>query len=898
MPSVLYSLLILTSLAATASADGPDTDLPREGRHVDAVEVYSCDFSNDINYDRWPDDWQRQQGPEWPKYVQIGLRPDAQAVAGRCLTVALNGGSALVSSPGIGVSDKFSYVIEARLRTTKLKYGRAQVRVDFCDANHQVLESLSSPWFQENNDWTKIHIGPVSITHAEVELAKVTLLVERGDHVDLNGKVSLDDVWVARLPRMTVHTNSSFNVYTDPKSVVVTCDLSGILEKDPDIHFELFDASSHKLKNQSIQLEGRLITERVRKASDIVNSGQPKAKGYEGSTEWRPPIQGYGYYRVEISMRTQRGTLEKRSLSLAVVPPIEDKAHGEFGWSLAGDDIPLSFDQLEELLPRVAVNWLKLPVWYGETEPERGEQLILFTERLAAKDIEVIGIIDRPPLDLDLGRRLAANTTIADLLSSEDPSSWLPSLDAVLTRLSLRVRWWQLGVDHDTSFSDFPDLEKEIESLRAQFFRFGQDVKLGLGWPWQKLRATDKKATWDFQQFSATPALTGEEMSTYLSLPKRPGVARWAMIEPLEKKHYDLETRTRDLVEQMLAAKTHGADGIFIATPFDDQRGLMTEKGMPGELLLPWRTTALLLSGAKYLGEIRLPNRSENRLFETASGEVLMVVWNRRAQKEVLYLGDDIRVIDVWGRKQVPQQQGSPQGSPQGSQQDLQHGPQQILEVDSSPKFVVGLEPRVAKWRMQARLAENRIPSVMGYEHPNHLEITNSFLQGAGGSVELVAPEGWQVLPPKLSFKLAAGETTRRPFQIVLPFDANSGEETLRANFKFSADRAYQFSIFRSLQVGDQDIELELHTHINAKGMLVVEQRMINHSGEFADFKCLLYARKRRTQKMQVYRLGNNYDLQTYFYPNGHELIGTQLWLCAEENDGTRVLNHRITVEQ
>ena len=871
MLSALYSLLILTALATTASED----------RHVEAVAVYSCDFSEDVNYDRWPDDWERLRGPKWPFYVHAGLEADAQAVAKQCLTVRLNGGSASISSPGIAVSDKFSYVVEARLRSQNLKHSRVQVRVDFSDENGLVLESHSSQWFKNTVRWTKIHIGPTSITHPKVQRAKVTLLVERGEHVDLDGQVSLDDVWVARLPRMTVRTNSSSNVYADPNDVVVTCDLSGILEKDPDIHFELLDASSHALKKQSIQLDGRLITERISKASDIVSRSSSKIKGYEGSTEWRPQIQEYGFYRVKVSMQTNRGTMEERVISLAVVPPITRKVEGEFGWSLAGDDIPLSFEQLEELLPRVAVSWLKLPVWYGESEPERGEQLIIFAERLAAHDIEVVGVIDRPPLDLDLGKRVTADVTIADLLMSEDSSAWLPSLDAVLTRLSLRVRWWQLGVDRDTSFSDFRDLEQDIGALRAQLFRFGQDVRLGLGWPWHAFSPNDKRATWDFQQLSATPALTGKEIATYLSLPKREGVARWAMIEPLQKKHYDLETRTRDLVEQILAAKTHGADGVFVAAPFDDQRGLMTEKGTPGELLLPWRTTASLLSGAKYIGKIRLPQRSENHLFESAEGEVIMVVWSRLPQEEVIYLGESVRVVDVWGRETTPQQEDY----------------RQVIQTTPSPKFIVGLDPHVAKWRMQAHLSEDRIPSVMGYEHPNAFEITNSFGQGAGGSVELVAPEGWKILPGKLNYKLSAGERARPPFHVVLPFDANSGEATLRADFKFTADRAYRFSIYRDVKVGDQDIELELHTQINEKGMLVVDQRMINHSGDFADFKCLLYAQGRRTQKTHVYRLGRSYDLQTYMFPNGKELLGTKLWLRAEELEGTRVLNHRIVIE-
>ncbi len=872
--SYFASLLILAAVAAPV----------RESRHVDAIEIFSCDFSDqwDANFDGWPDKWTRCVSFDCPHYVEIELKNDAEAVASRCLSIDLKGGGAGVSSPALAVSDKFSYVIEARIRSSKLKYGRTRIKVDFCDGDRNVLETTSSQWFQSTEGWKKIHLGPVNIASSKVQLAIITLQVERGKHIDLEAQICLDDVWMARLPRMMVQTNSPFNVYTDPNDVVVTCHLSGVLEKDPDIRFELLDASSQRLDDDTVQLEGTLIAERVSGASDIISSTKEHVNGYAGSTQWRPPIDRFGYYRVRVSMQTARGKLKEHVISIAVVPPIQKNSRGEFGWSLAGDDIPLDFEQLVSLLPRVAVSWVKLPVWYGENETERGEQLVHFTERLAAEDIEVIGVIDRPPRDLDIGKRLAADATIADLLSVEEPSSWLPSLDAVLTRLSLRVRWWQLGTDRDTSFSDFHLVENEIERLRKQLFRFGQDVNLGIGWPWNQEASADRQATWDFQQLSATPSLTGDEMASYLDLPKRLGVARWALVEPLPLGYYDLETRTRDLVEQMLAAKIHGADGIFVAEPFDDQRGIMTDAGTPGELLLPWRTTASLLSGAKYLGQIRMPGGSENRIFRTDNDDVLMVVWSRRPQQEILYLGDQVRVVDVWGRSEAPGEKEY----------------RQVLEVGQLPKFVLGLNPHIAQWRMNAHFSESHVPSVFGIAHSNRIKIENPFDQGVGCTVKLVGPEGWQVVPDKLDFKLSGGEKASKSFQIVLPFDANSGTATLRADFAVAADQPYRFSVFRTLSVGDEFIELELHTRLDEEGALIVEQRMVNHADTPTDFKCLLYAEGRRRQRMQVYRLGNTHDIKKYTYPNGADLIGTELWLRAEELSGTRVLNHRITIEQ
>jgi hypothetical protein len=870
----IASLLLILAIAAPPAS---------QGRHVDAVEIFSYDFGPqwDVNYDLWPDKWRRQLGPDMPHYVQAQLEDDQDAVAGRCLVVRLNGGGALLTSPAVSVSDKFSYVVDTRLKAAKLQHSRVRIHLEFCDEERNVLESVASGWYSNTNGWITVRIDPVSITHPEVRLAQITLLIEKGEQVDLEGVVSLDDVWLARLPRMSVHTNSPFNVYTNPQDVTVTCDLSGILEQDPDIRFELLDASSHRLKDDTVQLDGRLITERLSKASDIINSSVARPKGYAGSSQWRPPIKEYGFYRVRVSMQTARGTLKDHVISIAVVPPLNDDNRGEFGWSLAGDDIPLSFENLQDLLSRVAVSWVKLPVWYGENEPERGDELVQFTERLAAKEIEVVGVLDRPPADLDFGRPIAADVTIADLLSGEDPDIWLPSLDAVLTRLSLRVRWWQLGIDSDTSYCDFRNLEQEIEELRGKMFRFGQDVSLGIGWPWNKMWPVDKPATWDFQQLSAAPSFTGQEIATYLQLPARQGVARWIVVDPLDRKHYDLETRTRDLVEQMLAAKIRGAEGIFVNQPFDDDRGIMTDAGTPGELLLPWRTTSALLSGAQYLGELRMPGQSENRVFETNSGEVLMVIWNRQPAQEVMYLGEDVRVVDVWGRAQIPEQEGN----------------RQVIEVANLPQFILGLDPHVARWRMSMRIAEPDIPSVFGFSHPNRIEITSPFEQGLGGTVQLVGPEGWQVLPNRIDFKLSGGEKAQRPFHIVLPFNAVNGPATIRADFDFSADRQYKFSVYREVVVGDKDIDLELHTRFEDDGTLVVEQRMINYAETPVDFKCLLYAPGRRRQRMQVFRLTNSADIKVYKYSNGQDLIGSELWLRAEEQGGNRVFNYRVIAE-
>ena len=687
---------------------------------------------------------------------------------------------------------------------------------------------------------------------------------------------------MARLPKMSVFTGSPSNVYEDPREVVVTCTLSGIREQAPDILFELLDASSHKQAEQALQMEGRLITEKLSKSSDIINPSTQR-KSYEGSTSWHPPIQEHGFYRVKVRMQNDHGTMDERVISIAVVPPLDKPEKGEFGWSLAGDDIPLSFDHLRRLLPRAAVSWVKLPVWYSPSEPEKGDELVVLAELLGADEIEVVGVVDKPPTELDLSKKMDRDVTIADLVSAES-ADWLPSLDVVLTRLSLRVRWWQFGLDNDTSFADFNQLEDEILKLRSLLFRFGQDVNIGFGWPWNESTESDRPATWDFMQFSADPPLTGKELASYLQLPQRKNTVRWVLVEPLPRYEYSLEDRTRDLVDQMLAAKIEGADGIFVAKPFDNQKGIMEEAGTPGELFLPWRTTAFLLSGAEYLGKFVLPGNSENRVFETSDGRVLMVIWNRVPTTEKLYLGDpsEVNVLDVWGRAVRPEQDGN----------------QQIVQVSSLPSFVVGLNPQVTKMRLGLKFDNPRLPSVFGVPHRCQLQVSNHFNQGVGGTVELVGDEDWQFLPPKIDFKLSAGESSGRPFRVTLPISATSGVVRIKADVTFVADKEYEFSVFRDLIVGDPDIEVDVQTRLDQNGNLIVEQRMVNHSGVPLDFKCRLYAPDRRYQRMQVFRLGDEYDLKTYRYPQRPRAARKEILLSAEEIGGSRVFNVRFTAEQ
>jgi hypothetical protein len=280
----------------------------------------------------------------------------------------------------------------------------------------------------------------------------------------------------------------------------------------------------------------------------------------------------------------------------------------------------------------------------------------------------------------------------------------------------------------------------------------------------------------------------------------------------------------------------------------------------------------------------------------------VMVVWNDEPMEEVLFLGHKITQFDMWGRATAPPQKGH----------------SQVIQVGPVPSFVLGLSEAVVRWRMALRFEHDHVPSIFAVPHPNAIKFTNSFRQGVGGTISIAAPQAqttpsvdergqldaaalevdrWSIEPPEGSFSLAAGEEARFPFEIRLK-DAIFGEQPMRVDFVVDGDEQeqYHFSVYRTMWVGTGEIAIDIKTHIDQDGTLVVQQFMTNSAEQLVDFKCYLYAKGYRRQRAQVYRLGSTPDRTVYRFPNGAALVGQELRLEAEETGGLRVLKYRFIV--
>jgi hypothetical protein len=874
--NALLGLLIVTAVAGE----------PRHQRHPEAVTLFECGFEEDWdkNFDAWPDRWTRRRSPGYPHYLSIKINRQPSAQGKRCLRIGLNGGAATVHSPPIEVGALYSYVMEAQLKTDSLKYDHAYCTVTFYDEKRKPLETFHSEQFINASRWKKLRVGPITPAHEDVRYAVIALHVgpiHPEANEDLKGAAMFDDVWFARLPRLTLTTNKKYNVYTGLDEAKVTVGLSGVGEANPRVTFELYDIWG-KLVTRSKQTLKCKAVELNQKSADsfLLDDAAGEEKTYAGETKWTPPVKDFGYYRLQVKIEGDKGLIHEDRLSLAYVPPHAPVAGGEFGWTLPHGEQGLSLGELVQLLRMVGINWAKFPVWASSNDPHRVERLAWMAERLSFYNIELVGLLDNPPAEVREHLGVGTDAEAATIFSVES-ALWKPSLEPILTRLSLKMRWWQLGKDNDASFVGYPELDQKVEAVRKELAKFGQEVNLGIGWQWTHQLPDTKSPAWSYMTFSADPSLTAEEMGAYLSTKMRNNGKRWVTVEPLHRDHYSVEQRAADLVRRMMAAKMHKADCIFVPDPFSEKHGLMNSDGTPSELLLPWRITAVALANADYAGSIAMPGGSHNHIF-TRGGKASMVIWSDRPTTETLYLGDKIEHIDIWGKRL--------------SVGHDKH--RQIIQVTTMPTFVFGINGPVARWRMSFKFARTKMPSISRRAHGNSYTMRNFFDQGASGQMTLVTPKVWKTYPTTSRINMATGEKQLVPFSITLPFAADSGTHDVRADFDISVDKRYLFSVYRHIDVGMGDVTINVRAVFNDKGDLKIVQNLTNHTRKHIRFKCYLLIPRRQRLQTLVQQYGRGTVNKEYRIAHPEDLIGEELLLQAEEIGSQRVLSYRIPIGQ
>ena len=337
--------------------------------------------------------------------------------------------------------------------------------------------------------------------------------------------------------------------------------------------------------------------------------------------------------------------------------------------------------------------------------------------------------------------------------------------------------------------------------------RIGQDLDVGIAWDLEAPLPVDARSSkgrqkpelqrrtpWRFLSMPCDEGVTDAELAKRLDATASAGVARWLAIDALPRKGHTTDDRIAHLVGRLLTAKTHGAEGIFFAHPLDDQRGLVGRDGSPSELFLPWRTTAMMLGGAPYAGDIDLAGGSRMHCFGS-SGQYVATIAADSPRHDVVYLGDHLQSCDLWGRvSDVPA--------------ELDTGARSTIDIQRLPTFLTGLDGTITQWQLNTSFAPKSLLSVPTRTAAMALEMRNTLPGAVSGRLRIVPPRDWHIEPSSAEFRIEPGASWELPLKVVLPNDVLSGPQLLALEIELQTDRLIRFTAYRPIEVSGGDVSI------------------------------------------------------------------------------------------
>ncbi|MGN6547101.1 MAG: hypothetical protein ACTHK7_18750, partial [Aureliella sp.] len=460
-----------------------------------------------------------------------------------------------------------------------------------------------------------------------------------------------------------------------------------------------------------------------------------------------------------------------------------------------------------------------------------------------------------------------------------------PILEPALTRMSMKLTWFQLGRDDDRSFIGNPTLIPLVTDVRNRMQTYTQELQLALAWDYQDPLPDEKNLPWRASQMASEPQLTARELKSYLSSPEKAGQTRWITLNPLPASRYRMLDRVRDLAERMIIVKQQKVEAAFVTRPLDHDTGIFNPDASVGDLFLPWRLLNQNLATASYLGSINMPGGSTNYIF--AEGDTgFMLLWNDRTADEQLYLGDNIRATDLWGRPLAVENVHSDRNAPE-----------QRLTVTPWPVLVTGISVPIANWRIRFKLQNRSLPSSLAQRTELPISIENTLSASTYGTVTLHAPTLLGGNSGGTPVQLTAGQQQQLNLPMPLRNDASAGKHSLRFDFQLAGQRDYSFSVYDWLTLGIGDVELLWETLELTEVGASLRVEIINRGLRPVSFDCKLFPLQQPYRRFQISDAPPGHTARDIFLPLDDAPADSVLWIRCEEFGTGRVLNYRVPLQ-
>ncbi|MDR1964407.1 MAG: hypothetical protein LBQ50_11555, partial [Planctomycetaceae bacterium] len=782
--------------------------------------IFRClfDRSSDAeNGDGWPDGWTKKSGIDrgilFPEYLEIGNVENHNNFGNHSLRMNVEGGGAAVFSPKIPIRPGMSYTASVYVDAVRFVHDDIFILLAFYGKKTtEPIQTIASDKIRNTNGWQRLEVGPIIADMPGVQSVAVGLLVIPSGRQDYGARVDFTNVEIRESPSVSLSMPNENHLFFHPRNIDVGCRVQGIDPAQHTVSFVLEDPFGRVIAKRDVEL---MVGNKP--ASQFVVTGTDRLHVFQGTAIWHGlPILSSGFYRVRVStpesfvknIKLPEGVffddplLDAEPLTFVVLSSGSFLSNGEFGWNLDGWTLE-EINQRLPLLMQSGISRLKIPAWLPNNNEKQHRMLNELCDVLSRRRVHVVGLLH--PIPAEIRTKIKFGPINAASVFSLAPAAWSDSLQPTLQNLALLVKDWQWTSDDDLSITEIPGFVRHFEELRRSFDRNDLGFGVGFAWSWEQvlperfstpMETAASRSVNEFVALTSAEPLSSDDFEQYLAGVSDSRIRRFVSLKPLAERDYSLNDRINDLVRRMVLGKIN-AEALFLSKPLDDQTGVLRQNVTPGELFLPWRTTALQLSGRRFLGSIVLPNRSRNYNFDLGGGKGVMVIWNDRASsekpiQETLYLGVEPEMLDVWGRHFPLEQQRR----------------EQIVPVTPSPVFVTGINANIVRFRLGFQLGVKEIPSVISQKNPIPFSVKNDTEFPITVQISPVSPRPghWLIDPPSQTLALDSGASGSGVFHLTLTARANTSRRPIRINVKTQGPDPQEFSIFDEIQIGSRDV--------------------------------------------------------------------------------------------
>ena len=932
---------ILACLATTSM-------LYAQGESLETVSRWDFGVGEDAKNDRWPDAWTRRSGLEYPKYIPIAITKRASTkeqmaeidqmrrlysqwslawklkqypwkitpettprefdrwleltLINPYLEIQMNGGAAEVLSPMVRIEKESVYGVRGQVFSDCASNDfDSFLTIRFFNEDKKLVFESSSSSITGRTPWQSLASHAQYDYREDLKWVQIALKVQPRSTTSFLGTFGFDAIELLRAPRLSLSVGHSSRIYREGEEVQVECKASGMNTIQTSLDLQLTDHEGRVVdkvtipvipeeleptSNQSNEVPvGKFV--KTNGESEIPSKPSGVKEFWKGSCRWVLPQLKPGFYEV----RAQQERTAKNRFHLVqhfVVTPGNSKnvTNMQIGWSLPEDQYASTIGTAELIgvLQEANVGRLKLPVWHDTSDTKASNFLATRIDRIQSAGITCVGVIATPPPSLLANfTRARPNDTGSAL---EDVAMTQTFLEPVLQQMCVRLVSFQLGWDDEADFIFNPRFQSSLDSIRRMLKRYGQEVQLIACH--NPILAVSEDIQVDRWQWSTSISFGAEELRTLLKRASKDQSRRpvpWFHITPLPASQYSLKARVQDLLQKLLVLTDPVNPAVRIGWVFDpaNKETLLIEPdGGPQEMFLPFRNLTGTLARNNYLGQLRSKDICQNAILE-ANGEGKMVLWSPSPKKLKRYFGPKISVRDVWGRN-VPVDQWTT---------DL--GPIQSFEVGDWPVIVEGVDLHAIRWQMGLELLTKQVDLIVGKQEVIEIQIDNPFDFAFVGQATVVCNALAEKHTPE---KFHVGVNAKQKVSIPLQMNPNAdtGQTPIQVVVQFEGpDNDVFIPLNDLIQVGNNDIEIEVRYSFNEKNELLVEVETINRTGKPASFDCYIRIPGRTREFSQLSRLQER-ATQTFVISDADKLIGETVWVQSQQFGEKRVLNKRLTI--